>query len=139
MNFKEKLDLILDYASNEKLSDVHMNSNSPVRIRNHNWEIEIIEKINDNVIDNTSKTEIIEIIKIIVWSEWYDLFETNKELDTSYMIWNWDRYRVNCYVDSGWFSIAFRIIPNEIPTMEELGLWDQITYYHNWRPYRIFI
>lgn len=126
MNIKEKLDTILDFASNNKYSDVHINTNSNVRIRNHNWEIEIIEKIWEVLIEKTDKNEISEIIKIISWAEKYESFIIDKELDTSYKIWNWDRYRVNCYFDSQWISIAFRIIPNEIPSMDELWLWDQI-------------
>lgn len=123
---KEKIDLILNYASEEKYSDVHINSNSPVRIRNHSWEIEIVNNIWDVELINISKEEIIEIMTYIVWEEWYNKFLWAKELDSSYMINNWDRYRVNCYVDSMWYSIAFRIIPSQIPTLDELWLWDQI-------------
>ncbi|NVP17712.1 PilT/PilU family type 4a pilus ATPase [Candidatus Gracilibacteria bacterium] len=126
MNIKEKLDTILDFASNNKYSDVHINTNSNVRIRNHNGEIEIIEKIGEVLIEKTDKNEISEIIKIISGAEKYESFIIDKELDTSYKIGNGDRYRVNCYFDSQGISIAFRIIPNEIPSMDELGLGDQI-------------
>lgn len=126
MNPKEKIDFILNYASSEKFSDVHINSDSPVRIRNHNWDIEIIKNIWNNSIENTSKNEVIEIIKSVIWINWYDNFLISKEADSSYLLENWDRYRVNCYIDSMWYSIAFRLIPNKIPTLEELWLWEQI-------------
>ena len=48
------------------------------------------------------------------------------ELDTSIQIENGDRYRVNCYKDTKWYSIALRIIPSHIPTLEDLWLWEQI-------------
>ncbi len=123
---KEKIDFILNYVSNEKFSDVHINSDSPVRIRNHNWDIEIIKNIWANILENTSKNEVIEIIKAVIWLDWYDNFLSSKEADSSYLLENWDRYRVNCYIDSMGYSIAFRLIPNKIPTLEELWLWEQI-------------
>jgi twitching motility protein PilT len=44
------------------------------------------------------------------------------EIDTSYPFDNGDRYRVNCYKDNNGYSIAMRIIPNKIPSLESLGL-----------------
>jgi len=126
MNSKEKIDFILNYASKQNFSDVHINSNSPIRVRNNNWEIEIINKIWEEIVENITKDEVIEIIKILIWEKWFTWFLSSKEIDSSYMIENWDRYRVNCYIDSMWYSIAFRIIPNKIPTLEELWLWEQI-------------
>jgi len=128
MNSKEQIDLILNFASANKYSDVHINSNSPIRVRNHNWEIEVVKEFWEWtwIIEAIFKDDVIEIIKIVVWEDWYNKFISAKELDSSYMIDNWDRYRVNCYIDSMWYSIAFRIIPNQIPTLEELWLWDQI-------------
>jgi len=48
------------------------------------------------------------------------------ELDTSYALLDADRYRVNCYKDTAGYSVALRIIPSDIPTLESLWLWDQI-------------
>lgn len=126
MNSKEKIDLILNFASEQQFSDVHINSNSPIRVRNHNWEIEIVDKIWEEVIKNITKDEVVEIIKVLIWEKWFSQFQSSKEIDSSYKIENWERYRVNCYIDSMWYSIAFRIIPNKIPTLEELWLWEQI-------------
>ena len=49
-------------------------------------------------------------------------FIENLELDTSYKYLDNDRYRVNCYMDSNGYSIAMRIIPSQIPTLDELNL-----------------
>ncbi|MDD3144698.1 MAG: PilT/PilU family type 4a pilus ATPase [Candidatus Gracilibacteria bacterium] len=126
MNSKEKIDFILNYASEQQYSDVHINSNSPIRVRNHNGEIEVIDKIGEEIVENISKDEVIEIIKLLIGEKGFTGFLSSKEIDSSYMIENGDRYRVNCYIDSMGYSIAFRIIPNKIPTLEELGLGDQI-------------
>jgi twitching motility protein PilT len=47
-------------------------------------------------------------------------------MDGSYNYADKDRYRVNCYVDTNGYSIALRIIPRQIPTLEEIGLSDEI-------------
>lgn len=49
-------------------------------------------------------------------------FETKHELDISYGAPNLGRFRVNLYVQRGAVGGALRLIPTEIPTMEELNL-----------------
>ncbi|MDD3794014.1 MAG: type IV pilus twitching motility protein PilT [Candidatus Gracilibacteria bacterium] len=126
MNAKEQIDLILNYASENNYSDVHINSNSSIRVRNNNGEIEIVKDFGNGKIEILSKESVIEIIKVLLGEEGYNKFISTKEMDSSYMITNGDRYRVNCYIDSLGYSIAFRIIPSKIPTLEELGLGEQI-------------
>ena len=48
------------------------------------------------------------------------------ELDSSYQFKDGNRYRVNCYMDTAGYSVALRLIPEKIPTLEELGLGEQI-------------
>ncbi len=49
-------------------------------------------------------------------------FETNLELDCSYAMREIARFRVNIFRDRGDLAAAFRLIPTQIPTLEELGL-----------------
>ena len=49
-------------------------------------------------------------------------FENNQQLDFAYAIPNVARFRVNCYFQRGAISAAFRLIPNEIQSLESLGL-----------------
>ena len=127
---KKLLDYILRFASEKWYPDIHLSTWWLPKIRNHTWDINDLEEIviNWETIKTyiLSKEIIIDIIKILVWEEWFKKFEDNKELDSSYSLENLDRYRINCYVDSNGYSIALRIIPSKIPTMEELWLWDQI-------------
>lgn len=126
MKIKELLEIILTEASEKKYSDVHINSNHKVRIRNHIWDLEPLKQIWENNIPEMNSSIIEEIMKIIVWDEEFEIFKKELELDISYSIENGDRFRVNFYKDSGGYSIAFRLISWEIPTMEELGLWEWI-------------
>ncbi|MGM0472455.1 MAG: type IV pilus twitching motility protein PilT [Bacillota bacterium] len=48
-------------------------------------------------------------------------FETEGQTDLGYQ-WNEYRFRINAYYQRGTPAIAFRIIPNKIPSLEELGV-----------------
>jgi len=73
-----------------------------------------------------SKEDISEIIKILVWEKGFNDFLEKFELDSSYKYKDFDRYRVNCYMDTSWYSVAMRIIPKDIPSLEDLWLWNSI-------------
>ena len=126
---------ILKITTANKIPDIHINTGQQPRIRDHNWEIQILQTIEVNWVEirspRLSREMVADIIKIVVWDKMYLRFEVHLELDCSYQFdWDWDwepdRYRVNCYIDSAWLSIAMRIIPSEIPTIDELWLWDSI-------------
>lgn len=122
MNPKEILDKIFKIWTEQNYSDLHLNSWKKPIIRDKNWNI--AELIWDYPILNN---QIIgEIIKLMTSSELFKKFSEDFELDSSYMIENWNRYRINCYIDTFWYNIAMRLIPSEIPTIESLWLWEQI-------------
>jgi twitching motility protein PilT len=49
-------------------------------------------------------------------------FETLHEIDFAYSIPNLARFRVNGYMQRGAVSLVFRLVPNAIRTLEQLGL-----------------
>lgn len=122
MDSKELLDEILRYSNEKKYPDIHFNTWSKPFIRNNNGDIAVLKE-DFPVLD---KNTIGDFIKIISSEELFKKFELDFELDISYSLDNWVRYRTNCYVDSGWYSVAMRLIPQNIPTLEELWLWDQV-------------
>ena len=126
MTPKELLKYILNLASKEKYPDIHLNSKHKPRYRDHNWDITILEKIRELESPELDEEIIKSIIKEISWERWLKRFEKEMELDTSIKIENGDRCRVNCYKDTKWYSIALRIIPSKIPTLEDLWLWEQV-------------
>jgi len=130
MNSKELLYAIFDLTTKEKYPDIHLNTWFLPIIRNHNWDLIKIETISiswvETLLNPLSKEYLKEIIIEIIWIEWFEKFEKNFELDSSYKYKDKDRYRINCYIDSNWYSIALRIIPNLIPTIEDLNLWEWI-------------
>lgn len=126
MNNKELLEHILNLASKQKYPDIHLTSNHYPILRNHSWELFNLEAEWELKFPMLTKEIIKDFIEEIAWNWWLHKFEENKELDTSIAIDNWDRYRVNCYMDTAWYSVALRIIPSKIPSLEELWLWKQI-------------
>src|SRR4030042_3684272 len=51
-----------------------------------------------------------------------ELLLTNKELDFSFALGETARFRVNAFYQKGYLSAALRLIPNKIPSLEELQL-----------------
>ncbi len=126
MDFQKIINLVLDYASKNGFSDVHINSNSKIKIRDKNWEIvEITEELWTQI-DVLTKENVKDVINVLIWEKWFTEFLKNLEYDSSYMISSGDRYRVNCYNDTNGYSVALRLIPSEIPTLEQLWLGSQI-------------
>lgn len=117
---------ILKFISENKFSDLHINTGEKIMIRNKIWEIE--EMQNFFWFENKifEKKEIENFIKIIIWEENFPYFLEEKEFDISYKISSDTRFRVNCFIDSNWYSIAIRTISSKIPTLEELWFWETI-------------
>jgi len=126
MENKELFYKLLELASKEKYPDIHLTTGNFPIMRNHSWELFKLENINDIKLNKLTKETVKDFIIEIIWQEGFEKFLENKELDTSIEITNEDRYRVNCYIDTAWFSIALRIIPKDIPTIEQLWLWKQV-------------
>jgi len=55
-----------------------------------------------------------------------DRFENDLELDFSYSMPGKWRFRVNCYIQRGAIGAAFRLIPFEIKSVEDLGVPTQV-------------
>jgi twitching motility protein PilT len=53
-------------------------------------------------------------------------FETLHEIDFAYSVQNVARFRVNAYLQRGSVSMVFRVVPNAIRSLAELGLPDTI-------------
>ena len=51
-----------------------------------------------------------------------DVFDVNKEIDFSVSLGEKARFRVNAFYQRGYPSIALRIIPRKVPTLEELNM-----------------
>jgi twitching motility protein PilT len=69
-----------------------------------------------------SPQETREIVYSILNNDQRKRFENEQQLDFAYAIPGVARFRVNCYFQRGAISAAFRHIPQDIKTVQELGL-----------------
>ncbi len=112
MGIKELLQLTVD----RKASDLHIVSGIPPTLR---IDGELTPVPNEAVLT----PEIINnYIKEILPSERLQRLTVNKELDFSLSFSEKARFRVNAYTTKGFFALAFRRIPLEIPEIDTLGL-----------------
>ncbi len=72
--------------------------------------------------EKVSATDAQRLIYDILTDEQIQRFETELELDFSYQLARTARFRVNVFRDKGNCAMAFRQIPQKIPTLKELGL-----------------
>jgi twitching motility protein PilT len=63
-----------------------------------------------------------EVVYSILNDDQRKRFENNKQLDFAYAIPNVARFRVNCFFQRGSVSAAFRLVPQEIPALDSLGV-----------------
>ena len=121
---------ILHLCEQKGYSDIHLSTGYFPIIRNTSWEIQQVQEFyvgEDLVTLNIFQTQDIDAILMHILSkENYLAFMMQHEIDISYSNNGRTRYRVNCYQDTQGNSIAFRLIPEEIPTLESLGFWDTI-------------
>ncbi len=122
MNSVEFLGKILEQSGEKNYPDIHLNSGRKPTIRNNNGEIEFLSEDFPELNDVALGDIIVELSS----EKSFEKFLENMELDCSYQFHNGKRYRVNCYMDSAGYSIALRLIPETVPTMEELWLGDNI-------------
>lgn len=63
-----------------------------------------------------------DLVELLLHEEQKKMFATQWDIDLSYSFKDNARFRVNVYKQQGVMGIAFRLIPNHIRSLEELGL-----------------
>ncbi len=111
MDFNSFLTSLVSLASGQ-ISDIHFKVGSPplLRIRG------ILEPTRFNKLSDEDTKKIVRALAPSV-----DV-DSIKGLDTSYTVPGKERYRVNIFRQRGQLSVVLRVIPKEIPTIEQLKL-----------------
>ncbi len=99
-------------------SDVHLKLGRPPIVR-FDGELEPLEGW--PALDPAGLAEVLALVGASSRSR-LAAFEETGELDTAYQADGLPRFRVNAFRQRGEISFAFRVIPNEIPDFESLGL-----------------
>lgn len=110
-----RLDELLRIGHAKGASDVHLVAGSAP-----------IYRINGQLIPTDEgrlmPNDTYEMAKSILTDELWEVLENKREVDLSYGIENISRFRVNIFYQRSSVSIAFRVIPRDIPSIETLGI-----------------
>lgn len=106
---------ILAEAIQNGASDVHINVGMPPVLRK-NTELVITD------FHAVSNEDAKEMVLAMIGPDRFKKFEVNKDLDFSTTIDDGHRFRVNAHYQHGTIAISFRVIPNQIPSIDDLHL-----------------
>lgn len=111
----KKLNEILKKGHYKGASDVHLVAGSSP-----------IYRINGQLIpeetDRLMPKDTSEMAKEILTAELWEELVNKREVDLSYGIDHVSRFRVNIFYQRSSISLAFRVIPRDIPSIEDLGI-----------------
>ena len=105
---------IVQYALNLDSSDIHLEEESPIAIR-VNSDIKLIDKI-------LHKKDMDILLGEILDNEKLDQFNKSGDLDTSIGLEGLSRIRINAYVANEKRCLTLRILPDNLPKWQDLGL-----------------
>jgi twitching motility protein PilT len=114
------IDELLERMVEANASDLHVTTGTPPAIRVRG-EVERLEGF-----DALTGEETQQLLYRILSSEQQKLLEINRQLDFSYSMPGLARFRVNVYFQRESIGAAFRLIPTELKTLEELGIPDSL-------------
>jgi twitching motility protein PilT len=107
---------VLTQVAERKASDLHLTAGFPPAIR----EAGKIAPMEGFPTLTPQQTR--DVVYGILSEDQRKRFETAHQLDFAYAIPNVARFRVNCYLQRGSVSAAFRLVPHGIPELDDLGV-----------------
>lgn len=117
MDHKRNLEDLVDIVIKEGGSDIHLAEGRSPIIRVNGSLIPLSKRAPLTQKDMTG------IIDLLLTDQNKQIFAEKKQVDFAFRPQNTDsRFRGNAYIQQGSISIAFRLIPDHIRTLDELGL-----------------
>ena len=110
------IDALLERMVARDASDLHVTVGTPPAMR-VNGALE-----RDQGAPNLTPDDTHQMLYRILSSEQQKLLEINRHIDLAHSIPGLARFRVNVFFQRGTLSAAFRLIPADIKTLEELGI-----------------
>ncbi len=112
---EQRLKLYLNSLVANEGSDLHLKSGSHVRVRVNG----VLRKLGN---DHLDAKQMDVLAQEIMPKTRYEKLQNERTVDFTYVLDAMSRFRVNFFFQMEGLSAVFRIIPVEIPTMEELEL-----------------
>src|SRR6476619_4468607 len=110
------IDALLERMVARNASDLHVTVGTPPAMRVHG----ILERYDD--IPELTPEDTHQMLYRILSTEQQKLLEINRQIDFAHSIPGLARFRVNVFFQRGTLGAAFRLIPADIKTLEELGI-----------------
>ena len=106
---------LLNLVVDNDASDLHLTVGTPPVIR-------VDGELIATDLDVLSPMDTRSLVYNMLTAEQQKSFERDLELDISYSVHGFGRFRVNVFKQRGCIAAAFRVIPSKIPSLEELRL-----------------
>ncbi len=116
MDHAKELEALLDTVIAEGASDLHLSEGRRPTLRVSGFLVPLQTK------NPLSKEDTQGFMSTLLSPADKERFLTTKEVDFGYSFGAKARFRGNCYFQQGMISIALRLIPRQIKTLEELNL-----------------
>src|SRR3954467_3911763 len=110
------IDALLERMVARNASDLHVTVGTPPALRVHGT-LERYEDVPELTPEDTH-----QMLYRILSTEQQKLLEINRQIDFAHSIPGLARFRVNVFFQRGTLGAAFRLIPADIKTLEELGV-----------------
>ena len=107
---------IVSFATKAGSSDIHLEEGSPIAVR-VNSDIKISPQ-------NLGTEEMDHLLMELLGSEKYEEFNKTGDLDTSIGLEGLSRLRINAYIANQKRCLTLRLLPNDLPVWQDLGLPD---------------
>ena len=109
--------IYLKEVARSNAPDLHLKVGRVPMVRLANGELYEMQNA-----EKVSASDMDSIAKNVLSKDKYETLIREKEVDASYGLLGTGRFRVNVYQDTDGMAIAFRSIPEQIPTVQDLGL-----------------
>ena len=115
-NYQAQLEELLELTIKEQASDLHLSFNHQPTLRMAGRLIPLLKN------KKLSSEDTRGLARVLTQDDQYQRLLEEKEIDFSYNFKDKARFRINIFFQRGETSIALRLVPTKIKTIEELNL-----------------
>ncbi len=106
-------------AREREASDLHLTAGLPPLLR-------LNGRLVETELPALGNEDLLVIMKLILNSDQFSLFDKNGEVDLSYSARDLGMFRINCYRQQGSISIAIRMLNTAVPSLQELEMAEPV-------------
>lgn len=110
-----EIDAILTQMVEQNASDLHMKVGRPPLFRKNG-------DLNPTKFSIVTQNDMVNLARQLMSPNQAKRFQSDLELDFSYAIQSFARFRVNAFIQMGMVGMVFRHVPIEIPSLDKLDL-----------------